>query len=182
MIVLVRPVGNVATDAISCRHGKEPSDAHQAGVTTPQRPTNDIKAEFYPARLCSPERPDGGKRASPNDATNLAPDDVINLAPTTGTPTSPASADSHADSSASVNPTQREVVCTTHPATKVHYIYLVHKASRSAKRLSRVHPSSQSGPRGQSGRKSSRAGSGRARIGFGWQFVPPYYENTVNTQ
>ena len=122
MIVLVRPVGNVATDAISCRHGKEPSDAHQAGVTTPQRPTNDIKAEFYPARLCSPERPDGGKRASPNDATNLAPDDVINLAPTTGTPTSPASADSHADSSASVSPTQGEVVCTTHPATKVHYI------------------------------------------------------------
>ena len=57
-----------------------------------------------------------------------------------------------------------------------------HKASRSAKRLSTIHPSSQSGPRSQSGRKSSRVGSGRARIGFGWQFAPPYYENKVNTQ
>jgi len=172
MIALVRPVGNVATDAISCRHGKEPSDAHRAGVTTPQRPTNDTKAEFYPARLCSPGRPDGGKRASPNDATNLAADDVLNLAPTTGTPTSPASADSHADSSASVSPTQGEVVFTTLPQPRCT-TYPVHKASRSAKRLSRVHPSSQSGPRSQSGRKSSRVGSGRARIGFGRQIVPP---------
>ena len=70
MIVSVRPVGNVATDDTSCRHGKDPSDAHRAGVTTPQRPTNDIKADFYPARQCSLERPDGGKRASPNDAIN----------------------------------------------------------------------------------------------------------------
>ena len=121
MIVLVRPAGNVAT-VVAMWHGKEPSDAHRAAVNTPNSTPPDIKAEFYPAQLCSPERPDGGKRASPNDATNLAPDDVINLAPTTGTPTSPASADSHADSSASVSPTQREVVCTTHPATKVHYM------------------------------------------------------------
>ena len=66
MIVLVRPVGNVdvATDDISCRHGKEPSDAHRAGVTTQNPTPPDIKAEFYPARLCSPEQPDEGKRAS----------------------------------------------------------------------------------------------------------------------
>ena len=72
MIVLVRPVGNVATDDISCRHGKESSDAHRAGVTTPNSTPPDIKAEFYPARLCSPERPDEGKRASrsPDDGTN----------------------------------------------------------------------------------------------------------------
>ena len=96
------------------RHGKDSLDATLRQISMlGERPNNESKADFYPARRCPPDD---------TASCNLAPDDVINLAPTTGTPTSPASADSHADSSASVSPTQREVVCTTHPATKVHYM------------------------------------------------------------
>ena len=69
MIVFARPVGNVATDIddTSCKHGKDPSDAHRTDFKADfRRPANDTKADFYPARQCSPERPDEGKRASPS--------------------------------------------------------------------------------------------------------------------
>jgi hypothetical protein len=73
MIVFASPVGNVARHGkdTSCRHGKDPSDDRRAVFKADfRRPANDIKADFYPARQCSFERSDGGKRASPNDAIN----------------------------------------------------------------------------------------------------------------
>ena len=53
-------------------HGKDPSDAIGCHATTPERPKGNVMEDFYPARRCPPERPDGGKHTSPDDGTDRA--------------------------------------------------------------------------------------------------------------
>ena len=133
--------------------------------------------------------PDNARSSGPMKVSAPRPTMLLTLLPTMSLTSHQRQAHRHRQRQRTAMPTvplasaQRNVRLFAQPIPRPRCtICPAHKASRSAKRLSTIHPSSQSGPRSQSGRKSSRVGSGRARIGFGWQFAPPYYENKVNTQ